>query len=256
MNKKLLMLALLLCSAGAIFAQPKIISHRGYWKTDGSAQNSLTSMRKAAELPNVFGSEFDVWYTIDKQLVVNHDRKFHGVDMRTAPSSEILAIELVNGETIPTLDSYLQQFTKYPDVRVILEMKSLGKDKAGLKREVQGAKTIAKKLKEYGLLERTDIIAFSLNACKAFVKILPNNKVYYLNGDIAPAELKKMGMAGFDYDVKVMYKHPEWVKEAHDLGMEVNVWTVNTPEDARYIAGLGVDYMTTDHPTEILDWIK
>lgn len=50
-----------------------------------------------------------------------------------------------------------------------------------------------------------------------------------------------------------MKKHPEWVEEAHKLGLEVNVWTVNTPEDMKYFRDLGVDYITTDHPDTALE---
>lgn len=53
-------------------------------------------------------------------------------------------------------------------------------------------------------------------------------------------------MRGIDYDVAVLRKHPEWVKQAHDLGMTVNVWTVNKLDDIRYFLSLGVDYVTTN----------
>ena len=43
-------------------------------------------------------------------------------------------------------------------------------------------------------------------------------------------------------------KHPEWVKEAQDLGMSVNVWTVDDPNDIRAMRDLGVDQITTDKP--------
>ena len=46
----------------------------------------------------------------------------------------------------------------------------------------------------------------------------------------------------------VIAKHPEWVKQAHDLGMSVNVWTVNEPRDIRAMRDLGVDQITTDNP--------
>lgn len=36
-----------------------------------------------------------------------------------------------------------------------------------------------------------------------------------------------MGLAGLDYSIKVLKQHPEWIKEAHQLGLEVNVWTVD-----------------------------
>ena len=43
-------------------AQTQVIAHRGYWKAEGSAQNSLASLRKAAEA-KVYGAEFDVQMT-------------------------------------------------------------------------------------------------------------------------------------------------------------------------------------------------
>jgi glycerophosphoryl diester phosphodiesterase len=43
-------------------------------------------------------------------------------------------------------------------------------------------------------------------------------------------------------------KQPEWVQEAHDLGQQVNVWTVNKPEDIQKMIDLKVDYITTDEP--------
>ena len=45
-------------------AQPKVVAHRGYWTTEGSAQNSIASLQKAAEI-GCWGSEFDVWMTAD-----------------------------------------------------------------------------------------------------------------------------------------------------------------------------------------------
>lgn len=54
-------------------------------------------------------------------------------------------------------------------------------------------------------------------------------KVSYLNGELSPKELKELGFSGLDYQYKVMQAHPEWFKEAKELGLTVNVWTVNTP---------------------------
>ena len=38
-----------------------------------------------------------------------------------------------------------------------------------------------------------------------------------------PARIKHMGGTGIDYAMKVIRKHPEWIKECHDLGLLVNV---------------------------------
>lgn len=248
MKKLSLLFILLAIGAGTALAQPKVIAHRGYWETLGSAQNSLTAFIKADSI-GVFGSEIDVWLTADDRLIVNHDRVFKGtdIDMERSTQREICNIVLPNGENIPTLDAYLRLVASKPDTRLILEMKSL----SDLNREDLAAEKIVKSLRKYGLVERTDIIAFSLNACLAFKKLLPDSKIYYLDGDLAPKKIKKLGLAGIDYSVKVLRKHPEWVEQAHKLGLEVNVWTVDEEEDMRYFIDLGVDYITTNFPEQL-----
>lgn len=57
-----------------------------------------------------------------------------------------------------------------------------------------------------------------------------------------------MGLAGLDYSIKVLKQHPEWIKEAHQLGLEVNVWTVDKKEDMLFFINLEVDYITTNYP--------
>ena len=218
-----------------------------------SAQNSIASFTKADAI-GVFGSEIDVWLTADDKLIVNHDRIYKGTDvnMEKATAKEITAIVLPNGENIPTFDAYLKLVASKPNTRLILEMKSL----SDYNREDLAAKKIVKQLKKYGVLDQTEIIAFSINACMAFKKLIPDTKIYYLNGDLAPKSIKKLGLAGIDYSMKVLRKNPEWVKQAHDLGLEVNVWTVDSEEDMKYFIGLGVDYITTDYPERLQALLK
>ena len=254
MRKHLVFAAALLLTGGAALAQPKVIAHRGYWTAPGSAQNSLSSFSKADSI-GVYGSEIDVWLTADDRLIVNHDRVYKGtdIDMEKATAREIMQIVLPNGtENIPSLDAYLELVASKPDTRLILEMKSL----SDLNREDLAAEKIVRALRRHGVLERTDIIAFSINACLAFKKLIPDTKIYYLNGDLPPKSIKKLGLAGIDYSMGALRRHPEWVKQAHDLGLEVNVWTVDSEEDMRYFIDLGVDYITTDYPERLQALLK
>lgn len=254
MRKHLVFAAALLLTGGAALAQPKVIAHRGYWTAPGSAQNSLTSFSKADSI-GVYGSEIDVWLTADDRLIVNHDRVYKGtdIDMEKATAREIMQIVLPNGkENIPSLDQYLDLVASKPDTRLILEMKSL----SDLNREDLAAEKIVRALRRHGVLDRTDIIAFSINACLAFKKLIPDTKIYYLNGDLPPKSIKKLGLAGIDYSMGALRRHPEWVKQAHDLGLEVNVWTVDSEEDMRYFIDLGVDYITTDYPERLQALLK
>ena len=247
MTKKLILAAaMLLTGSAAVAAQPKVISHRGYWTAPNSAQNSLASFTKADSV-GVFGSEIDVWLTADDKLIVNHDRVYKGTDINMEKS-----IVLPNGENIPTLDAYLRLVATKPNTRLILEMKSL----SDLKREDLAAEKIIKALRKYNLLDRTDIIAFSINACLAFKKLMPDGRIFYLNGDLAPRSIKKLGLTGIDYSMSVLRKNPKWVEQAHKEGLEVNVWTVDTEEDMRYFIDLGVDYITTDYPERLQALLK
>ena len=254
MTKNLILAAaMLLTGSIAVAAQPKVISHRGYWTAPNSAQNSLASFTKADSV-GVFGSEIDVWLTADDKLIVNHDRVYKGTDINMEKSTlkEITSIVLPNGENIPTLDAYLRLVAAKPDTRLILEMKSL----SDLKREDLAAEKIVKALRKYNLLDRTDIIAFSINACLAFKKLMPDGRIFYLNGDLAPRSIKKLGLTGIDYSMSVLRKNPKWVEQAHKEGLEVNVWTVDTEEDMRYFIDLGVDYITTDYPERLQALLK
>ena len=115
---------------------------------------------------------------------------------------------------------------------------------------------LIKALRKYNLLDRTDIIAFSINACLAFKKLMPDGRIFYLNGDLAPRSIKKLGLTGIDYSMSVLRKNPKWVEQAHKEGLEVNVWTVDTEEDMRYFIDLGVDYITTDYPERLQALLK
>ena len=236
-------LALVACIIG-IQAQTQVIAHRGFWKTEGSAQNSIAALEKAAE-ERLYGSEFDVQVTLDGKLIVNHDAKFQGFVIAETPFKELKKIKLKNGEKLPTLKKYLKAGKKQ-DIQLILEIKSHKSKEV----EDKMAADIVKMVTKMGLQKQVEYIAFSLNICEQLAKLTPESEIAYLNGNLTPAELKKKGINGIDYNQKVLEKHPEWVEEAHRLGMKVNVWTVNKEDMMRKFIDMKVDYITTDYPLE------
>lgn len=236
--------ALSLAALGSMQAQStQVIAHRGFWKTDGSAQNSIAALVKADSI-GCYGSEFDVWLTADNQLVVNHDATFKGVNMQTSTAKECTAVKLDNGEQLPTLQQYLAK-AKQLKTRLILELKAHKTPE----QETRAVESIVKMVKDMGLEDRTEYITFSKHATKEFIRLAPKGTpVFYLEGDLSPQELKAWGCAGPDYHYSVFQKHPEWIKECHDLGMKVNAWTVNDAKDMKRLIGQGVDFITTNEP--------
>ena len=161
-------------------------------------------------------------------------------------------MQLKNGEILPTLADYLQAGKKQAGIQLILEIKP-HKTK---EQEDQIAETTVKMVKEYGLEKQVEYISFSMNICEQLTELTPNSAIAYLKSDVAPKELKAKGINGIDYHYKAIEKHPEWVNEAHELDMKVNVWTVNNLKDIQKMIDLKVDYITTDQPLEVTDLIK
>ena len=104
-------------------------------------------------------------------------------------------------------------------------------------------------IEKYQLENRVDYISFSMNICKELVDRVPYAPVAYLNGEVSPADLKRLGM-DMDYHYKVFEKNPTWIQEAKDLGVKVNVWTVNDPVLMQSLMEQGIDFITTDKPLE------
>ena len=241
-----IVMTFMLCAVTLVgVAQTKVIAHRGYWKCEGSAQNSIASLKKAAEA-KVYGSELDVQMTKDGEIVVNHDEDIQGICIIDTPFAGLKDLKLDNGEKLPTLDDYLAAGKELPDTRLIVEIKPHKTKET----EDKAVEIIVDKVKKMQMEKQVEYISFSMNICEQLVRLAPGAEIAYLKSDVAPKELKEKGITGIDYYVKVLEGKPEWIEEAHRLGMKVNVWTVNDMEMVRKMIDLGVDYITTDYPLE------
>ena len=221
----------------------RIVAHRGYW--EGNAQNSIASLEKAQEF-GAWGSEFDLHLTADNVVVVNHDGIIGDTRIQVSPLEDVRYNHLKNGERVATLDEYLRQGNKNKDCVLVLELKP----HSSTEREDLLVDKCLESLRANKLMNpnRIAFISFSYHICKELARKCPAFTVQYLEGDKTPAQVHADGISGIDYHYSCFKKHPEWVKEAHDLGMSVNVWTVDDAEDIRAMSDLGVDQITTNEP--------
>lgn len=227
--------------------KPLVVAHRGYWDAPGSAQNSIRSLVKADSV-GAYASEFDVWRSTDGVLFVNHDAKFKGVTACEASSKVLSCVELDNGEPMPTLRQLLEQARKLPGLRLVFELKEHPDKEA----EALAVKEGIQMIKDMGLAGRTDYITFSKEALINFARYAPEGSlVQYLTGDLTPMQVKVVGGNAIDYNIGTLRRHSEWIDEAHRLGMKVNVWTVDKPDDMQWCIDHGVDFITTNRPEEL-----
>lgn len=248
-------MGLFLLFIGNANAQTKtqIIAHRGYWKTEGSAENSISSLKNANRI-KVYGSEFDVYISADSVLVINHNSTTtdHHLKIENTRFELLKNERLANDETLPTFESYLKEGKKCKNTKLIVELKPHSTKE---KEDLLTASTVAL-IKKFKLEDKVEYISFSQNIVKQLINISPKAKVYYLKGDLSPKQLKEMGCTGLDYEINLMKKNEPWFSEAKALGLKINLWTVNKKEDMLYCIDKGVDYITTNEPIMGLELTK
>jgi len=226
-------------------SEVKVIAHRGAWKKEGLPQNSIASLRNAISI-KADGSEFDVRITSDDSLVINHDSKYHGMVIEKTPYSELCQYMLANGEKIPTLREYLTEgIRKKSTTRLICELKASGISR---ERNLELAGKCIATAEKTNATNHIVWISFDYDIVKRIIELMPKAEVFYLNGDMAPSDLKKAGITGAGYNYSVFRKKPEWIDEAKREGVLLNVWTVNSPEEMDWFIAKEFDYITTDEP--------
>ena len=234
------------------FHKNKVIAHRGAWKANNHPQNSIASLQEAVAL-GCEGSEFDVWMTEDGVLVVNHDADFMGMPIETTSYEQLLSKTHENGEKLSTVEEYLAAGMKQKGTKLIFEIKP---SKISVARSEEVAEKSVKAVKKMKAQKWVDYITFSYEGGLKAIATDPKANVAYLSGDKTPAELKEAGFFGFDYNIGVLKKNQHWIKEAKELGLTVNAWTVNKEEDMKWLLEMGTDFITTDEPELLLSIIQ
>lgn len=166
--------------------------------------------------------------------------------------NELMVESLSNGEHLPTLRKYLKEGMKQNTTKLILEIKKTQSQE----RTLHLTRKAVNLVKEMNAEKWVEYITFNYEAGKLVRKLDPNAKIAYLKGDVSPSQAKKDGYTGLDYNIKIYKQNPNWILEAHELGMSINVWTVNTEEDMKYMIDQNADYITTNEPELLLQLLK
>jgi glycerophosphoryl diester phosphodiesterase len=222
---------------------PKIIAHRGVWKNSGLPQNSIAALKKSKEL-GCDGCELDVHLTADGVVVVNHDHDFYGTPIEESTHNELCATKHPNGEMIPTLEEFLAKAT----IPLFLEIKA---SMISIERSLELTQLTVATVNKSTFNQPVHYISFSEEVLSEVLLENVSATVSLLNGTLKPSQIKSRGWHGLDYYVEVFRKNPQWMAEAHKLGLLTNVWTVNDAENMHWFLEAGVDFISTDEP-EIL----
>jgi glycerophosphoryl diester phosphodiesterase len=231
---------------------PEVVAHRGYHPGNVS-ENSISSLVEAQKL-GVFGSEFDVYVTTDNVVVIYHDATLgNGLRIDSSTYNDLKSYKLGNGESLPTFEQHLIQGKKYPDVKLVCEVKP----HATLDLSLKCVDACAALVNQYDMADQVAWISFDYNVCKKIAELYPDAKVQYLsdsNPPLDPETVLNDGINGIDYQMKVL--SDALIYKAHELGMDVNVWTVNNRSDMFKFIEKGVDYITTNESAVALELVS
>ena len=254
-NLNLVFLLLMLCSVNGYSqnksVKTKVIAHRGAWKNTNLPQNSLGALNAAINM-QCFASECDIWMTADSVLVVNHDPHFYEMPIESTTYSELLTKKYPNGESIATLKQFLTTITKQKRTRLVLDIKP---SKISKERSIVLAQKCYEMVSAHKAQKIVDYILFDYDACLALEKLNPKANIAYLNGDKSPEQVSQDGLWGIDYSYKVFQKNENWVADAQQRKLTVNVWTVNDQALAESYINQKVDFITTDEPEMLLKMV-
>lgn len=197
--------------------------------------------------------ECDIRMTADSVFVISHDetteRLGGKLEVAKAPLADLLAEEYLQTRRgtayagrLSTLDEYLT-VCRVNGVKPLIEFKWT----PGINSDDQSMiPALLEQVKRHGFIDSC-IILTSMRPCLEFVmKNYPNVNVQFLGGAKWKNAMDWIKEHHIDVDLLHTAVTAEDVKMLHDMGLKVNVWTVDDPVRAAELAEMGVDFITTN----------
>lgn len=212
----------------------RIVAHRGVWNVEGGAQNSLDALSRTGEL-GLWGAEIDVRMTDDCVWVLNHDDYIDEIYIGSCCYTDLNSHTIANGEPIPTIEEAMEIRDGYPEMSLMVEIKS--GDASQLSRKLSRQDT-----------DHICFISFSKSICETLLGS-GFTDVYLLLTDIDDANIEYLdsfGYKGVSVAYETIYEQPHKFRSLKDAGFKVVAWTVNNPEEIMRLLAMGVDLIATD----------
>lgn len=248
-GKKIFVAASLAIALSAVaMAQPKVMSHRGFYKAPGSYENTIHSLNGAQRL-GVEGIELDVHLTSDDSLLILHGPKIPGTEKNIQQISfaEARSVKLPEGHTIPSLYEYFTEAKKTPALTLFLELKA----HPTTARETQLVEKVLALCDKMDMYGQTVFISFSFHICDEVLRLHPGARVAPITSSdsvMRPVDLKAKGYWGISYYFKTLMNQAWMLDKAHEYGLKTILWPVNSHELVDMAFGHNVDWVSSDYP--------
>ncbi|NKE06903.1 glycerophosphodiester phosphodiesterase [Mesobacillus selenatarsenatis] len=231
------------------------VAHRG--AAGYAPENTIAAFDKGLEMKADY-IEIDVQRSKDGELVVIHDTTVDRTTDGTGKVGELTLEELRSldagsfkgeqfaGEKIPTFEEILERYQG--KIGILIELKA-----PELYPGIEEA--VAQELKERNLdkpqNDKIIIQSFNFESMKKMDVLLPKVPIgvlTYSGLHTTDAALQEFAKYADLFNPSYGLVSKELVDKVHSLGMEIQSWTVRSPEAAQFLIDMKVDGIITDYP--------
>lgn len=233
----------------------EIIAHRG--ASYLAPENTVASVRLGYAL-GADAVEIDIFLSADKRLMVHHDkdtkRTAGGPNFLIADthSDELRKLDVgswkdgkFKGEKIPFLEEVLAEVPE--GKKLVIELKA----------SVEIVPHLRQAIEESGMQEQLLLISFDQEAILLAKQQMPAIPAYWLLDNFKEHSLEEAilvaqtnGLEGLDVHYSLVDEY--FMQHMQAAGLEVYVYTVDDPAEAKRLQSLGVKGITTDRP----QWLR
>ncbi len=228
-----------------------IWAHRG--ASGYAPENTLESFRKAIML-GADGIELDVQLTKDDRIVVIHDETIDRISDGKGWVKDYTLEELRRFNYNKTHPEFAH--ADIPTLREVYElMKPSGLTinvelKTGIVFYEELERKVIELTREMEMEDNVLYSSFNHYTCVKLHELNPDAYVgfLYADGPIDMAEYAKQHGADALHPALYNLQFPNYMKDAADRGLDVNVWTVNEEKYMQMCCRLGVNAIITNYP--------
>ncbi len=230
-------------------------AHRG--ASGYAPENTLEAFKLAVEM-GADGVELDVQLTKDNQIVVIHDEWIDRTSNGKGWVKDMTLEELRKYNYNKTHPEY--EHADIPTLREVYELlKPTGLTvnvelKTGVVFYDELERKVIELTKEIGMEDRVLYSSFNHYTCVKIHELEPEAYVGFLYSDgiIDIAPYAKNHGANALHPALYNLQYPNYMKDAAQNGLDVNVWTVNEPEHLVMASQMKVNALITNYPDRAL----
>jgi len=244
---------------------PYVIAHRGI--SAKAPENTLASFECAASIPGIDMIELDVRLSKDEEVIVLHDRTLQRTSTgnglaRNYSMEEIRRFDagswfhpMFSNQRIPTLCEVFQQVGSRIWVDVEIKSDWLHREPPGLLE-----KKVLDAVYKCGMDDRVMVSSFDYRLLAKIKEMKPSlvtGVLYNFSRDFSrlPSTLAKhVGASVFVCAKRELTRR--MIDDAHNHGIAVYVYTLNSFHDARRMLTCGVDGILSNNADDILEVVK